>query len=172
MNGSLRNLAVGLAAGVVATKITDYAQTALWRATPTKARAQERALGMPPSSEMAAAKLADACGVHLDTRTRSKAGQVVHYLTGALWALLYLGLRRRRFARFGAGCGTGLSLSLLIDELLVPRLGLSAPNYAYPAAAHVRGIATHLVYGLGVAAAAETLFAVLRSRRRRVRFTT
>lgn len=155
------NLAAGLAAGVLATKITDYAQGALWRATPEKARAQEEALGMPPSAEKAAEKLADAVGVELDEPGRRKGGTVVHYVTGAVWALLYLSLRHRRFARFTAGCGTGLSLSLLVDELLVPRLGLSAPNEAYPRVAHARGIATHMVYGLGVAAAAEALFALL-----------
>lgn len=48
-------------------------------------------------------------------------------------------------------------MSLLLDELLVPALGLSAPSRDYPLFTRARGFVAHLVYGAVVALAAEGL---------------
>jgi len=58
----------------------------------------------------------------------------------------------------GAGMATGMSMSLILDEFLTPALGFSAPNEDYPAAAHVRGLLGHFVFGLSVAGTAEGLY--------------
>ena len=57
-----------------------------------------------------------------------------------------------------AGLVTGASQSLLLDELITPAIGASAPNRAYPASTHLRGLAAHLAYGLGIAAVTETVW--------------
>lgn len=46
-------------------------------------------------------------------------------------------------------------MSLILDEGLVPALGLSAPNRDYPAFTHIRGALAHLVYGAAAALAAR-----------------
>ncbi|MCA1694029.1 MAG: hypothetical protein LC749_04475, partial [Actinobacteria bacterium] len=58
---------------------------------------------------------------------------------------------------FGAGLVTGAAMSLVLDEGVVPALGLSAANRDYPAFTHVRGFLAHLVYGAAAALAAEGL---------------
>ncbi len=49
-------------------------------------------------------------------------------------------------------------MSLLVDEMLVPALGLSPPNRAFPAVTHIRGFLNHLVYGAAAALTAEALY--------------
>ncbi len=49
-------------------------------------------------------------------------------------------------------------MSLVVDEMLVPALGLSPPNRAFPILTHVRGFVNHLAYGAAVALTAETIY--------------
>jgi len=58
-----------------------------------------------------------------------------------------------------AGLGTGAAMSAIADEWMTPALGFSAPNRAYPLATHLRGVIAHLMFGLGVAATTEALWA-------------
>lgn len=81
------------------------------------------------------------------------------------WGPVYTLLRRRTgFNPVVAGLGTGVIMSLIVDEGLTPLLGFSAPNRAYPlvahlrgVVAHLRGVVAHLAWGLGVAVTVETL---------------
>jgi uncharacterized membrane protein YagU involved in acid resistance len=57
---------------------------------------------------------------------------------------------------FGAGTAAGLSMAVLVDEVANPLLGFTPPPQKYPLVSHLRGLAGHLVYGLGVAALVET----------------
>lgn len=52
----------------------------------------------------------------------------------------------------------GAAMSLVMDEGLSPALGFSAPNHKYPLATHARGMITHLLFGLALAASAEALY--------------
>ncbi len=54
-----------------------------------------------------------------------------------------------------AGLLTGLGLWAVFDEGLVPALGFSAPNGAYPLSTHLRGFVGHLAYGLTVMSTIE-----------------
>ena len=49
-------------------------------------------------------------------------------------------------------------MSLIMDEMLVPALGFSPPNRAFPAVTHLRGFLNHLAYGAAVALTAETIY--------------
>ena len=57
-----------------------------------------------------------------------------------------------------AGLATGAAMSLVVDETLVPALGLSPPNRAFPAATHLRGFLNHLAYGAAAALTAEAVY--------------
>lgn len=46
-------------------------------------------------------------------------------------------------------------MSVIVDELMTPAFGFSAPNLDYPLATHARGFAVHLVFGLAAAAVFE-----------------
>jgi len=93
-----------------------------------------------------------------DRRLRPVA-KAVHHGLGMAWGPIYCLLRRRGGMRpLGAGLVAGASLSIVVDEGLTPALGLSAPNRAYPAATHVRGLLAHLVWGAAAALAAEAIY--------------
>lgn len=149
---------IALIAGYLATRVTDRAQRALWRVTPDCEKAREPAT-RDQSSAQAAARLLCHWG-HIeptDARLR-RLKKVVHYGLGLGWGGVYGWLRRnRRVDPLSAGVITGLSLSLVVDETLNPVLGITPPPQAYPTSSHLRGLATHLVYGLTVAVAAEGL---------------
>ena len=151
--------AVGLAAGLAATKATDLAQGPLRRATPEGVKRREERVGPGPSSSHAAARrVAERLGRPLDERRLKPAAKAVHYGLGAAWGPVYCLLRRHGGLRpLGAGLVAGASLALVVDEGLAPALGLSAPNRAYPVATHVRGFLAHLVWGAAAALAAEAI---------------
>jgi hypothetical protein len=156
----LVDLAVGMLAGLVATKATDLAQGPLRRATPDSVRRREaRVSPGPSSSHVAARKVAERLGRPLDDRRLRPAAKAVHDGLGMAWGPVY-GLLRRRggLGPFGAGLVAGASLSLVVDEGLAPALGLSAPNRDCPPATHVRGFVAHLVWGAAAALAAEAIY--------------
>jgi uncharacterized membrane protein YagU involved in acid resistance len=156
----LADVAVGLFAGLVATKVTDLAQGPLRRATPEGAKRREaRVSPGPSSSQVAARRIAERLGRPLDDRRLRPAAKAVHHGLGMAWGPVYCLLRRRGGMRpLGAGLVAGAALSLVVDEGLTPALGLSAPNRAYPVATHVRGFLAHLVWGVAAALAAEAAY--------------
>jgi uncharacterized membrane protein YagU involved in acid resistance len=153
------DLAVGLAAGFVATKITGQGQMALWKLTPESTRKEEQEIRPGPPPKMAAKQTAKWLDLDLDKKQMKMLSQGMHYGLGLGWAPLY-GLLRRysRMSPLGAGIITGMSMSIIVDEALNPALGFTAPSEEYPPAAHVRGVLGHLLYGLAVAGAAEALY--------------
>lgn len=155
----LLDIGIGLLAGFVATKVTEYAQQALWAATPEKTRKRERRVRPGPPFRVAAEKSSKLAGLDLDEQETKVVGKTFHYASGIGWGPVYCLLRRSFGMKpLGAGMATGMSMSLILDEFLTPALGFSAPNEDYPAAAHVRGLLGHFVFGLSVAGTAEGLY--------------
>ena len=156
----LVDIAVGLLAGLIATKVTDLAQGPLRRATPegTKRREAKVSPG-PSSSQVAARRIAEHLGRPLDEWRLRPVARAVHHGLGMAWGPVYCVLRRHGGMRpLGAGLVAGASLSLVVDEGLTPALGLCAPNRDYPVATHVRGFLAHLVWGAAAALAAEAIY--------------
>lgn len=152
------HLAVGLVAGLVATRVNDHAQRALYRITPEQAKAREPA-PLEPTSLVAARKTAAKIGLPTNPATVKRLKNVIHYGLGSVWGAVYALLRRHsRMTPLGAGTVTGATLSLIIDEAVCPAIGFSQPSHRYPTISHLRGFATHLVYGLALAATAESLY--------------
>ncbi len=155
----LVDVAVGLTAGLVATKVYGYAQQAFYRPMPRHVRWQEERVRPAPSSQIAAEKTAESLGYSLGERERKLARCAVHYGLGAAWGPIYSLLRRHGGIQpLGAAVLTGASLSLIVDEGLTPALEFSAPNRDYPALTHIRGFLNYLAYGAAVAVSAEALY--------------
>ena len=155
----LADVAIGCVAGLVATKVYGRVQEALYRPMPRNVKRREEQVRPDPSSLVGASRMAQGLGYPLDEHDRELAGYVVHYGLGMAWGPVYGLLRRHRGMKpLAAGAVTGASLSLILDEGLVPALGFSAPNSAYPALTHVRGSLNHLAYGAVVAITAEALY--------------
>jgi uncharacterized membrane protein YagU involved in acid resistance len=153
------DLAVGVAAGLVATRVTDRAQRALYRLTPPSEKAREPDFPQGSSAMVAAQKTVELLDVEPDEDGLKALKSAIHYGLGLGWGALY-GLLRRysQMTPIGAGTVTGASLSLIIDEALSPALGITAPSRCYPVSSHARGLLTHLIYGLVLAAVAEGLY--------------
>ena len=153
------DIAVGLLAGLVATKAYGLAQEALARPMPEDVKEHEERLRPEPTSRVAAWKAAEALGYRLDGRRLELATTTVHYGLGLSWGPVYGLLRRHgRMRPLAAGLATGAAMSLVVDETLVPALGLSPPNRAFPAVTYVRGFLNHLAYGAVVALTAEAAY--------------
>lgn len=158
----LIDIGIGLAAGVVATTVTKFAQQALYKPMPAEVKRQEEAVrpGEPP--EVAAQKAAILIGVGLDDKQRKMAGMAVKYALGTGWGPIYSLLRRHsRMDPLGAGFVAGAAMSLVVDEAVTPAMGFSAPSHDYPTLTHVRGFVGHLVFGAVLAVTAEALYRVM-----------
>ena len=153
------NLAIGLSAGLMATQVTNAAQGPLKWLTPDSVDRHEREVRPGASSSLVAAqKLAQAIGTSPSEKEAALWGAVIHFATGIGWGPVY-GLLRRYggFRPVVAALASGVGMSLILDEGLVPALGLSAPNRHYHALTRTRGIVAHLIYGTAVALTAEGL---------------
>ncbi|MCA1972300.1 MAG: hypothetical protein LDL44_05630 [Caenispirillum sp.] len=150
---------IGLAAGLIATRITGTVQGILWRLMPEDARQEETDAALPlDPSQTAAKRLARLAGVELTGKGLETGGWIVHYATGLGWTPVYMLLRRwGGLHPAGAALVCGSAMALVLDEGLVPALKLSRGPRAYPWETHARGFVTHIAFGVLVAAAVETL---------------
>jgi len=153
------DIAVGLLTGLVATEAYGLTQEALARPMPEGVKEHEDRVRPEPTSRVAARKVAEGLGYSLDDRQLGLAATAVHYGLGMAWGPVYGLLRRHaRMRPLAAGLAAGAAMSLVVDETLVPALGLSPPNRAFPAVTHLRGFLNHLAYGAVVALTAEAAY--------------
>lgn len=153
------DVGVGLAAGLGATLVTNLAQGPLRRLTPEHVDRHEKRVRPGASSSLVAArKVCETMHVAPSPRRHALSGKAIHLATGMGWGPVYALLRRYAGLRpLPAALASGTAMSLILDECLVPALGLSAPNRRYPAFTHLRGLVAHLVYEAAVAVTAEGL---------------
>jgi uncharacterized membrane protein YagU involved in acid resistance len=163
----LRDTAVGVVAGLAGAKVMQPATSKLYEHQTDAAKQQEEEASYGVAYDVAAEKTASTIGVELDDDQVARAGTALHYALGVAWAPIYMWLRRSRgYSPFGAGVAAGTSMYVLVDELANPLLGFTAPPKAYPLVTHLRGLAGHLVYGLGMAAVVEAGWRLLGGRPR------
>jgi putative membrane protein len=85
----------------------------------------------------------------LTKRERKLGGEITHYATGAASGAIYGAMTEvTPLATKGYGLPFGAAVWAVLDEGLVPALGLSKPATAYPLSVHLYALASHLVYGL------------------------
>lgn len=162
------DIVTGVIGGIVATRVTDYVQKKLWQATPDDEKAREPETPDGSSAEAAARKLLEHIEDDAPEPQRRAVRNGLHYGLGAAWGPLYCWLRRHtEMSPAAAGVSSGLALSLVVDEALNSLLRITPPPRAYPASAHVRGLATHITWGLVCGAVAEPLRARWRRRTER-----
>lgn len=163
-DGLLLDLGVGLLAGLAATKVSEYGQEALWAVTPESIKKEEEHVRPGPPFRVAAEKTAALAELDLDEEQIDRAGLAFHYASGVAWGTVYCMMRRAAgMDSLGAGIATGTSMSIILDELITPAFGFSAPNREYPTATHLRGFVGHLLYGTALAVSAEVLYRLAES---------
>jgi xanthosine utilization system XapX-like protein len=155
----IADIGVGLIGGYVGTKVMEPVAMKLYQWESEEARHQEDAVRPGPPYKIAARKTTELLGLKLSDQDIQKLGTTLfHYGLGMSWGPIYMLVRRRTDLNPAvAGLGTGAAMSLIVDEVLTPLFGFSAPNRAYPLVTHLRGVVAHLAFGLGIAVTAETL---------------
>jgi hypothetical protein len=161
------DVAIGLFAGLAATHVTNLAQKPLKRITPDSVHRHEKEVRPGASSSLVAAqKLTDTLNVSASSGQEERLGTAIHFAIGIGWGPVYVLLRRYGgFRPIGAAVTSGSAMSLVLDEALVPALGLSAPCHHYLAVTRVRGFVAHLVYGAASGLAAEAIGRLIRRSR-------
>lgn len=149
----------GLLAGAVAWWAMDQTLQFLGdRQSATLRRREDDARGGVPALEVLAHRLAAAAGRPLSGHDRRAGGTMLQWVTGIGSGVLYAGLRRRLPQnRVLRSLGYGAGLSLVVDEALVPLLGLAPGPAAFPWQTHARGFAGHLVFGAVVEIALDAI---------------
>jgi hypothetical protein len=157
-----RGLLFGAIAGATAAWAMNQFQSLLSKATQPKVR-RYTSPQSEDAGEDATMKAADriARTVHfrpLSRQEKAVAGPVVHYAFGTAMGALY-GLTTEYLPAARAGFGTifGTLLFAIADEAAVPLAGLSGKPSEYPAASHLRALASHVVYGASAEAVRATL---------------
>jgi hypothetical protein len=148
--------ALAVAAGYGSAKVMGEATTLMYEQQTGTAKQQEEEASYGVAYNVAAKKTAALAGRDLTDEQAAKAGMALHYALAMGWVPLYMFARRRLgMTPFGAGAASGLSMSLIVDEIANPLLGFTPPPQRYPLVSHLRGFAGHLVYGLSMAALVE-----------------
>jgi hypothetical protein len=156
----IADVGVGMIGGYVGTQVMERVSMKLYELESEEDRKREEEVRPGPPFEIAARKTTEALGIELSEEHLEKAAMYVfHYGLGMSWGPPYAFLRRwTDLNLISAGLLTGAAMSLLVDEGMTPLLGFSAPNREYPLAAHLRGFAAHLAFGLGVAGTVEAIY--------------
>lgn len=159
---TLAGTTAAVVGGVAGSKLMDPVTTKLMQSASKRDLRREREASKGGSAPtVAARKAADVVGADLDKQEEAKAGSLMHYLTGVAAGPLYVWLRRGRgMSPLAAGLASGMALFVAVDEVANPILGTSGPPQAYPASTHLRGLVGHAVFGVGLAASAETVLAL------------
>lgn len=162
-NGEPSTVAVdllrGAVAGAVATWVMDRVDWWMYRREPPESRRrtwQARPEGKDPA-HVIASRASEALGGDPIPQNHP-AGLATHYAIGIAPAAIY-GALRERLPAVGAGAGLAFGAAMFVveDEVANPAMGFAAPPGDYPWRPHVRGLVSHLVYGLTVDAVLRIL---------------
>ncbi|HUH12794.1 MAG TPA: DUF1440 domain-containing protein [Longimicrobiales bacterium] len=149
-----RSIAADLVKGAIAGAVATYAMDALTRflyehESEEAREEEEEARGGATAYEVAAERGAEAVGAELTKKQRRRAGTGLHWGLGVGAGAVYGVIRTRvPFVGEAEGVGFGSTFFLLIDEGVVPLLGLTPGPAAFPWQTHVRGLAGHVVFGM------------------------
>jgi uncharacterized membrane protein YagU involved in acid resistance len=146
----IRDIAMGLVAGAVATFVMDQVST--WDYTledPKVKEAEEKMRGGEYPPEVLAKRVAEATtGSVPNKEAIEKLAMGIHWGYGILWGGLF-GVLRNRVPVIGSAAGLtyGTGLWLIGDELMMPLLKLSPPSSDFPWQNHTRAFTNHVAYG-------------------------
>jgi hypothetical protein len=144
-----KDLVKGAIAGAVATWVMGKVPTFMYeREDRWVRRAEDDVRGGKTSYGAAADKAARMAGASLDQTQREQFGSAIHWALGIGAGATYA-VMRRRFQGIGsvAGLGFGTVFWAVLDEGLVPALGLTPGPREFPWQTHARGLAGHLTFG-------------------------
>ncbi|MEO6872463.1 MAG: DUF1440 domain-containing protein [Chthoniobacterales bacterium] len=146
----LKGAVAGIAGGLLASFLMEQFQAA-WSATAEAIHPSKKQPGRKadPANVKAANLLSEKItGRKVPAAYKPVAGEAMHYGIGAGSAALYGALAEvAPVVTIGDGLAFGTAVFVLVDEVAVPKAGLSKPPQEIPLTTHVYALASHLVYG-------------------------
>ena len=161
-HGLDEDLIKGAIAGAVATWVMGKVTNTMYQREDRGARRQEDdAREGKTAYGVAAEKAGELLGEPSSKEQNEQVGAAIHWALGIGAGAVYAVLRRR-FNAVGrvAGLGFGTAFWAVVDEGLVPALGLTPGPRAFPWQTHARGLAGHLTFGTVTDGALRVLDAV------------
>ena len=138
----LIGLAVGAAAGLIAAGVMNGLQAA------TAAVSDKKEQGEPATVKAADKVSTATTGYPVPAPAREHAGQAVHYLTGAALGALYgLVAEYQPEVTIGYGTAYGAAVAVVLDDTIVPALGLGDAPWKSTPATLAYGLASHVAFG-------------------------
>ena len=134
---------VGAASGLIAAGVMNGIQAAASAMSPKQDEEDD------PATIKAADKVSElTTGQRVPSPARKHAGNAVHYLTGAALGALY-GVAAEYEPVVTAGYGTayGAAVAVVVDDAIVPALGLGDAPWESSPATLAYGMASHLAFG-------------------------
>jgi hypothetical protein len=162
----IKESVLGPAAAFAATKVMDRVTTAFQQGQSTESLEREKELLEEPAYVVAAKKMADARGEHLDQETAERIGSQLHIGLGLFGGLVAGVFAARGMNPLAAGILTGLGIWVVFDEGANAALGITPPVPEYPRETHLRGLVGHLAYGTALGAFLGLGNLIFRRRRR------
>lgn len=159
-NGIAATLLKGAIAGAAGMWVMDRLSWYLYRREDAAAHRQEKRAQVDGmyTTHVAAKKLLDPLGVSLSDQQFYAAGKVVQYALGMAPGAVYAVYRDRlKMNSSLKGLLYGFGLFVVVDEVVMPLLGLASGPQAYPWQAHARGLVDHLALGITTDAALNAL---------------
>lgn len=147
VKGALAGAAAGLLASFVMNQFQTVWSTAEKQIAPGEG--EDDQIGDPATVKAADRAARAATGHGLPEGAKQPAGQVVHYTTGAVLGAIY-GALAEVFPAITSGFGAayGTVVNLVLDEGVVPALGLGPSPFETPLKTHAYGAASHSVFGV------------------------
>ena len=160
-HGLGEDLIKGAIAGAVATWVMGKVTNTMYQREDRGARRQEDDAREGKTSYGVAEKAGELLGKPSSKEQNEQVGAAIHWALGIGAGAVYAVLRRR-FNAVGrvAGLGFGTAFWAVVDEGLVPALGLTPGPRAFPWQTHARGLAGHLTFGTVTDGALRVLDAV------------
>jgi uncharacterized membrane protein YagU involved in acid resistance len=139
-----RGVVAGVIAGAVAAFAMDRFQAVVSPLLPSSGNGDEE-----PATEKTADAVATALTGHgVAEAEKALGGQVVHYALGIVLGVAYgIAAEFRPSVTAGYGSGFGIGTATLLDEGLVPAVGLGSPPWKANLATNAYSYASHLVFG-------------------------
>lgn len=139
----------GALAGIVAGAAASFAMDRFQAAVTALSTSDDGEDGGEPSTEKAADGVArKLTGAEVPDAEKPLAGQAVHYALGMTLGVAYgIAAEFRPAVTVGYGTGFGVATATLLDEGLVPALGLGEAPWKASASSNAYSYVSHLVFG-------------------------
>lgn len=158
----LLNGVIGLVAGAVGTAVMDRVSVRLRALESEAAQRREEELSSTAPTTVLAERVNTSMALSLTEEQVGQLGNAIHWMFGMTWGPAVALLAGRTATRAVlTGLGVGTAVWLVLDEGLVPVMGLTAPTLAYPWETHARAFANHAVYGVVMGLVVQVLDGVL-----------